>query len=48
MLNVAVAEIGLQASGINAVIRQLVPTGMPQHVRMDAKAEAGSFAQPSD
>ena len=34
-------EIGLQRAGILAVIRQLVPTGVLQHVRMRLDAKIG-------
>ena len=41
MLNIFVPKIGLQRSGVMAVIRQLVATGMPEHVRMRLKGELG-------
>ena len=42
------AEIGLQRTGIDAVIRQLVATGMPQHVRMHPIVKAGGLTQTGD
>ena len=47
MLDVPVPEIGLQRSGVVAVIGQLVSAGMPEHVWMGLKAKlrpgAGAF-----
>jgi hypothetical protein len=41
------AEIGLQGSGIDALVGQRVAAGMPQHVRMDlSQARASSLAKP--
>ena len=41
MLDVLVPEIGLQRSGVMAVIGELITAGMPQHVRMRLKGELG-------
>jgi hypothetical protein len=35
VLNVLVAEIVLQGTGIMAIVGELEPTGMAQHVRVD-------------
>src|SRR5262249_18489823 len=42
VLNRLMAEIGLNSSGIDPVIRQLKAAAVPQHVRMDLDIEAGS------
>ncbi len=47
-LNTAVAEIMLKGTGIEAVIGELEPAGMPQHVRMDRKWQLGRLAGPRD
>jgi hypothetical protein len=39
-----VAQIGLQGSRIETLIRQRVAAGMPKHVRMDLKADFGCLA----
>ena len=45
MLDRFVPEVGLDRTGIDALVRQLEPTGMPQHVRVDFHIEAsGRFA----
>ena len=41
VLNVAVAEISLQRSRVVSLVRQRVPTGVPQHVRVRLKGELG-------
>ena len=38
------AEIGLQRSGIDALIGQLIPAGMPEHVWMDLESNLGFVA----
>ena len=38
------AQIGLQRSRIEALVRQCVAAGMPKHVRMDLKADLGFLA----
>jgi hypothetical protein len=38
------AEIGLQGSGIDALIGERVTASMPQHVGMDLKSKFGFFA----
>ena len=43
MLDRLVSEIGLDRSGIDAVVRQLKPAGMTKHVRADLHFEAGSL-----
>jgi len=48
MLNVAVAEIALQRSGVVALVRQREAAGMPQHVRVRLEAKTGDFAEPFD
>jgi hypothetical protein len=40
------AKIGLQGSRIEALIRQRVAEGMPQHVGMNLKANLGLVAGP--
>jgi hypothetical protein len=40
VLDIAVAEIGLQAARIMPVIRELVAAGMPKHVRVRLEAKA--------
>jgi hypothetical protein len=37
------AEIGLQRSGIDALIGQRVAAGVPKHVRMDLEANLTFF-----
>ena len=44
VLDILVAEIGLQGSGIVALVRQGKAAGMAQHVRMSFEAELGSFS----
>jgi hypothetical protein len=44
VLNVLVAEIGLQRPRILAVVGQLVAARMPQHVRVSFEAEPGHLA----
>jgi hypothetical protein len=44
VLDVLVSEIGLQRTGVDAIIRQLVSGGVPEHVRMDTELEAGCLA----
>ena len=41
-----VAEIGLDGASVMAVVGELEPTGMPQHVGVDKKAEFRSHARP--
>ena len=38
------AEIGLQRSSIDALVRQCVAAGMPEHVRMDLEPNLGFAA----
>jgi hypothetical protein len=35
------SEIGLQGTSIYAIVRELIAAGMPQHVGMELKLEAG-------
>jgi hypothetical protein len=41
-----VAEIGLDGASVMAVVGELEPTGMPQHVGVDKKAEFRSPRPP--
>ena len=41
-------EIGLDRAGIDAIVRQLKPTGVPQHVRVKLHIEAGGLTSPLD
>jgi hypothetical protein len=41
-------EIGLQGSGIDTLVGQGIAAGMPEHVGMDGKAEAGGLTGPLD
>jgi hypothetical protein len=42
----SVAEIGLNGARVVAVIGELEPTGMPQHVGMNEEGEFRSYARP--
>ena len=48
VLDVAVPEIGLQRTGIDAVIGELEAAGVPQHVRMHRETEIGGNPKPRD
>ena len=48
MLNILVPEIVLYGSGIDAVVRQLEPTSVPKHVRMNLHVEASRLASALD
>jgi hypothetical protein len=48
MLNVLVAEVGLQGAGVVPVIRQLIAAGVAQHVRMRLEAQLGLDASALD
>jgi hypothetical protein len=48
VLNVLVAKIVLQGSGVVAVIGELVSAGVPEHVRMDAKWHLGGLPETLD
>src|SRR5215468_1209502 len=48
MRDVAVAQEVLQRAGIDAVIGQLEPAGMAQHVRMNWEGKFGKFPSPTD
>ena len=48
MLDIFVAEIVLQSSGIVAIIGELVPAGMPEHVRMDWEWHPRGFPEALD
>ena len=41
-------QIGLQATGIDALVRKCEAAGMPKHVRMDRELEPGGNAQAGD
>jgi hypothetical protein len=43
-----VAEIGLDGAGVVAVVGELEPAGMPQHVRMHQEREFRRHARPGD
>ena len=45
MLDILVAEIGLQAAGIDASIGELEAASVAQHVRMNPEIESGDFTQ---
>ena len=42
------AEVGLQGSRVGALVRKLKAAGVPEHVGVRLKAEAGCNAQPGD
>ena len=42
------AEVGLDRSGIDAVIRQFEPAGVAEHVRVDLHIEACSLTSALD
>jgi hypothetical protein len=44
VLDVLVPEIGLQGSGIVALVRQGEAAGMPEHVGVRLEAQLGRFA----
>ena len=44
MLDVAMAEIGLQRAGIVSLIRQCIAAGVPEHVRVGLEASLASAA----
>src|SRR5262249_10696513 len=46
MHDVAVTEEVLQRAGVDAVIRQLEPAGMAQHVRMNREGQVRQFSSP--
>src|SRR5262245_59433146 len=48
VLNVLVPEVVLQGARIVAVVRQLEPTGMAKHVRVDREWHLGSLADALD
>jgi hypothetical protein len=48
MLDRFVAEIRLDSPGVDAIVRQLEPTGMPQHVRVKLHIEASGLTGPLD
>ena len=43
-----VAEIGLNGASVVAVVGELEPAGMPQHVRMNEEREFRSHARPGN
>ena len=48
VLDVPVAEIVLQGSGIVPVVGKLIAARMPQHVRMQWERHPGGLAEPLD
>ena len=46
--DVAVTEEVLQRAGVDAVIRQLEPAGVAQHVRMNREGKFGQLPSPTD
>jgi hypothetical protein len=48
VLDVLVPEVVLQGPRVVAVIRELEPTGMAKHVRVDRKWHLGGLAEPLD
>ena len=48
MLNVAVAEVGLQGAGVVALVGQGITASVPKHVRMRLEAQFGLPARPFD
>jgi len=48
MLNVAVAEVGLQGAGIVALVGQGIAAGVPKHVRVRLEGQIGLPASPFD
>jgi hypothetical protein len=48
MLNVAVAEVGLQGAGVMALVRQGITAGVPKHVRVCLEDQFGLPARPFD
>jgi hypothetical protein len=48
VLDLLVAEIVLQDSGIVPIVGQLVPTRMPQHVRVQGERHPCGLAEPLD
>ena len=48
MLNVAVAEVGLQGASVVALVSQGKTAGVPQHMRMRFEAQLGLPARPFD
>ena len=46
MLDIFVAEVVLQRSGIDPLVCQLEAAGMAQHVRMHAKCHLGGLTEP--
>ena len=48
MLNVLVPEVVLQGSRVVAIVGELEPTGMAQHVRVDRERHLGRLAEALD
>ena len=48
MLNVAVAEVGLQSAGVVALVGQGIAASMPKHVRVRLERQLGLPARPLD
>ena len=45
MLDVLVPEVVLQGPGVMAIVRELEPTGMAKHVRVDGEWHLGGLAE---
>ena len=48
MLNVAVAEVGLQGAGVVPLVGQGITAGVPKHVRVRLEGQLGLPARPFD
>jgi len=48
VLDIPVPQVGLQAAGIDALVRKREATGVPQHVGMDRETKAGHDAESGD
>jgi hypothetical protein len=48
VVNILVPQVVLDAARIDAIVGELLATGMAQHVRMDLEREASLDAQPYD
>jgi hypothetical protein len=48
VLDIPVPQVGLQAAGIDALVRKRKTAGMPQHVRVNQETEASGNTQPGN
>jgi hypothetical protein len=48
VLDILMTEVVLERASIMAIVRELVPAGMAEHVRVDAKWHLGGFAEALD